>query len=201
MSQSTTTTLTNHPEVKEIENCAICQDELKTNIHTLRCSHQFHDECIQKWIDLRNLCPLCNQKIDPNQPVRQLENDDLSLTAQAIGQLLQNELLVSPSSSDFITWHLVSPSLRIANTVRIANVLRDPVQINRRRIRISEGVLSNQWRSAIPLFGNSTFASPSSAPCQLCGISYSSSDMITCDICSQRVCCDDCYSEHIYHQH
>ena len=71
------------------ENCAIClekfiiQTELnivdieekteketelidnKDDISTLNCGHQFHTNCIAKWMEKKNDCPLCRQKINP----------------------------------------------------------------------------------------------------------------------------------------
>ena len=69
------------------ENCAICLEKfiLKTEINivdieektskeiklidnkddisTLNCGHQFHTNCIAKWMEKKNDCPLCRQKI------------------------------------------------------------------------------------------------------------------------------------------
>ena len=71
------------------ENCAICLEKfiLKTEINivdieektskeiklidnkddisTLNCGHQFHTNCIAKWMEKKNDCPLCRQKINP----------------------------------------------------------------------------------------------------------------------------------------
>ena len=71
------------------ENCAICLEKfiLKTEIEnvdieektskkaklidnkgdisTLNCGHQFHTNCIAKWMEKKNDCPLCRQKINP----------------------------------------------------------------------------------------------------------------------------------------
>lgn len=68
-----------------IDKCSICQDELKQTdrIRRLQCHHIFHQDCIDKWIELRNLCPLCQSVADETQPVKELfdkkEDDDLTL--------------------------------------------------------------------------------------------------------------------------
>ena len=71
------------------DNCAICLEEFKVNqnnkneendmedssntvrkieenkdILTLECGHQFHNDCISKWMERKNECPLCRQKIN-----------------------------------------------------------------------------------------------------------------------------------------
>ena len=40
------------------------QDSEKNDISTLECGHQFHTECIAKWMERKNECPLCRQKIN-----------------------------------------------------------------------------------------------------------------------------------------
>ncbi|POW09725.1 hypothetical protein PSHT_09049 [Puccinia striiformis] len=50
--------------------CAICLDELKSELRTLRCKHTFHKDCIEKWFtaqdDHRSIiktCPNCRTKV------------------------------------------------------------------------------------------------------------------------------------------
>lgn len=48
---------------KDSEICCICLDPV-TNIHKSRhlvCSHSFHSECIYKWLEEKQCCPLCNK--------------------------------------------------------------------------------------------------------------------------------------------
>lgn len=41
--------------------CSICLEEQKTNEiwNTLRCSHQFHKDCIIEWLSIKKTCPVC----------------------------------------------------------------------------------------------------------------------------------------------
>lgn len=77
-------------ESKQSDICPICQEEFKdqTMIKTLSCMHHFHTECIQKWIEIRNLCPLCNKVADTSRPVRELRDDRQDLSQQMIQNLL-----------------------------------------------------------------------------------------------------------------
>ena len=77
--------------VQSNDICAICQDVLQlADMRELNCQHKFHKLCIQHWIEIRNLCPLCKCVADDKQPVKDLfdgnEHDDL--TNQLIESLL-----------------------------------------------------------------------------------------------------------------
>lgn len=44
------------------EECSIClQNELGTEWAELPCKHKFHYECINCWINIGNICPICRQ--------------------------------------------------------------------------------------------------------------------------------------------
>jgi hypothetical protein len=45
--------------------CVICLDTFTTIYTTLDCcSHQFHENCIKKWSEMTNLCPLCKRRFN-----------------------------------------------------------------------------------------------------------------------------------------
>jgi hypothetical protein len=52
------------------EKCAICLDVLTSgtlrNITTLRCNHNFHKSCIDRWKVRKNTCPVCRKRIRTN---------------------------------------------------------------------------------------------------------------------------------------
>ncbi|KAK5669633.1 hypothetical protein BDV3_003719 [Batrachochytrium dendrobatidis] len=45
--------------------CTICLGSysLGDRLHRLDCSHHFHAACIKSWLNVRNLCPLCNSAV------------------------------------------------------------------------------------------------------------------------------------------
>jgi hypothetical protein len=46
--------------------CPICQHDVKTDtdiIRELECNHIYHIECIDKWLIIKNECPMCKNKI------------------------------------------------------------------------------------------------------------------------------------------
>jgi hypothetical protein len=45
--------------------CIICLNDMETNQSAtlLKCGHVYHTECIHKWFQRRNVCPVCNIKI------------------------------------------------------------------------------------------------------------------------------------------
>jgi hypothetical protein len=51
-----------------MNDCIICIEPLKKNkSKELNCKHTFHIECIQKWYDVQQTCPICRTVIDPNE--------------------------------------------------------------------------------------------------------------------------------------
>jgi DNA-directed RNA polymerase subunit RPC12/RpoP len=46
-------------------SCTICQEELKTGerVKKLRCSHFYHDLCIEPWLSAKNTCPVCREVV------------------------------------------------------------------------------------------------------------------------------------------
>ena len=47
---------------EEDANTNIIEKDEK-GISTLNCGHQFHTECITKWLKIKSNCPICRQKI------------------------------------------------------------------------------------------------------------------------------------------
>ena len=42
------------------QECAICQDFIGFhNICHLACGHEFHDLCLQRWLNTKRVCPMC----------------------------------------------------------------------------------------------------------------------------------------------
>ncbi|KAG5570064.1 hypothetical protein H5410_059830 [Solanum commersonii] len=53
--------------VEEQEACAICLIEYndEDTIGTLQCGHEFHVECIKKWLMRKKTCPFCRAQLLP----------------------------------------------------------------------------------------------------------------------------------------
>jgi hypothetical protein len=51
---------------KEEEDCPICLIKLENNKFRLKCGHNFHKNCLERWVTISPICPLCRDKIyDP----------------------------------------------------------------------------------------------------------------------------------------
>ncbi|GBM48495.1 hypothetical protein AVEN_50283-1 [Araneus ventricosus] len=63
-----------HPTVDTAEEfeCPICLGAAKRkgNIKHLRCSHEFHQSCIDKWLHNNRSCPLCRAPVPRSRPRR-----------------------------------------------------------------------------------------------------------------------------------
>lgn len=51
-------------------NCTICFEKIKIS-KILSCGHEYHSECINKWLDINKSCPLCRNIIIviPTDPI------------------------------------------------------------------------------------------------------------------------------------
>lgn len=43
------------------DSCIICQDEYEDNakLGILECGHEYHVDCLKKWLLVKNICPIC----------------------------------------------------------------------------------------------------------------------------------------------
>ncbi|XP_021897458.1 probable E3 ubiquitin-protein ligase RHG1A [Carica papaya] len=55
---------TYHSAPSEAEICCICQDNYEegNEVGKLNCEHEFHSNCITKWLVMNNTCPICKRK-------------------------------------------------------------------------------------------------------------------------------------------
>jgi NACalpha-BTF3-like transcription factor len=57
-----------------MEVCSICFESLEDDkIHTTKCSHSYHKECLEKWLNRNNTCPICRTKIKEIDNIRNRE--------------------------------------------------------------------------------------------------------------------------------
>ncbi|KAB1216557.1 E3 ubiquitin ligase BIG BROTHER [Morella rubra] len=49
---------------QEADSCIICQDEYKNRekIGILDCGHEYHANCLKKWLLVKNVCPICKSE-------------------------------------------------------------------------------------------------------------------------------------------
>lgn len=61
---SNTINFRNNPYYKN-DDCIIClNDYIENNKYSeLYCGHTYHTSCIKKWMNYREVCPLCNIKL------------------------------------------------------------------------------------------------------------------------------------------
>lgn len=50
------------------EKCVICDENYKNGetICNTECNHEFHFDCLEEWIQIRQNCPLCRQDVSVN---------------------------------------------------------------------------------------------------------------------------------------
>lgn len=127
-------TIQSDEKVPPTDTCPICQDEMINGpeIRTLPCSHKFHSDCIKKWIEMRNLCPLCKRVADIAHPVRELDDDRQDLTQNMIDTLLSGA--INRSGVDFWMQLLEGSNLLQSNirniTIHSFMTSEEPIELN-----------------------------------------------------------------------
>ncbi|XP_017773454.1 PREDICTED: putative RING-H2 finger protein ATL50 [Nicrophorus vespilloides] len=54
---------TNAPPKSDENNCAICLNELISDVRQLPCKHIFHIKCIDSWTERNRICPICRKSL------------------------------------------------------------------------------------------------------------------------------------------
>ncbi|XP_019266015.1 PREDICTED: E3 ubiquitin ligase BIG BROTHER-related-like [Nicotiana attenuata] len=58
-----------------IDRCVVCQMEYEEGekLVALPCDHPFHSDCINKWLQIKKICPICCDEVSSTKFLR---NDD-----------------------------------------------------------------------------------------------------------------------------
>jgi len=50
---------------EEADICAVCHEDFHENdkVTRLPCKHEYHKDCVFKWLKMHNICPICRQSI------------------------------------------------------------------------------------------------------------------------------------------
>lgn len=52
-------------QAREMDSCAVCLDQFHKNqcLRVLPCGHEFHRDCVDRWLLLQQTCPLCKHNV------------------------------------------------------------------------------------------------------------------------------------------
>lgn len=72
----------------ERERCTVCLMDFETgeDIRTLNCSHMFHIDCIDRWLNYNKKCPICRVDMDKLQMLITDNEEDETLGLAAAAQ-------------------------------------------------------------------------------------------------------------------
>jgi hypothetical protein len=56
--------------------CVVCMQDFEQNdeLRVLPCSHEFHTQCVDRWLKVKKDCPLCRRDINSRPAVQDLES-------------------------------------------------------------------------------------------------------------------------------
>ena len=50
-------------QLYQVDECSICLDIIDQDKKELICMHKYHKECIEKWLERSNRCPMCMRDV------------------------------------------------------------------------------------------------------------------------------------------
>lgn len=77
------------------ETCSVCLDTIqRSQCHVTLCKHYFHSECIRRWFETSDVCPVCrnSQNEDPFILFKHRVHDVISQSYLEVIQSLEDEL-------------------------------------------------------------------------------------------------------------
>jgi len=78
-------------------SCPICWEDINNNSFTTICDHQFHKNCLERWLFNHQTCPMCRE-ILYIKPVDKNIIDDEILFDPHIQAIIESEINVTISS-------------------------------------------------------------------------------------------------------
>ena len=110
-------------------DCSVCMTSLDgATCIKLRCGHAFHEQCIVRWMERRNTCPMCRDVIESEHRRGEAEADasQESATSQRMMVLRRYKLSITlPDDTNIDTvWDLTSKVLDVINFVRRCESVR-----------------------------------------------------------------------------
>jgi len=107
---------TNCDEIPCDETCAICMDDINSNVYKTTCNHYFHQKCLYKWIKEKPSCPLCRNHISLKVDIeryRSIDRFDINILSKFTAELIN---LSHNLSADYhITDKFEDMKMRIIN--------------------------------------------------------------------------------------
>ena len=131
---------TQNGEFESSCTCAICMEELGTQISSCPCGHVYHSSCIKTWIKQKKLCPQCKGEGLPLTPLKfnlfHISKEEKALSA--------HERMSSIKSN------LTSVTLSIDNEIAEINVLEPQLAECKEEERAyTEGISAREQRKLV----------------------------------------------------
>jgi len=145
---------------KQLKECSICSDVIDDNncVQWLQCFHGFHQECISKWLQIKQQCPICNFSTKLDITDVNENGEFISATGEIIdnGQIknkritpnspsTSNLFRVIPNNGSDLFWFNQDVRLAIPSDVRLAIPSNAIVWNYHPNIDTSSYVLENQY--------------------------------------------------------
>lgn len=130
-----------HDYVRQKQLCSICHEymNLDQKVTQTMCSHSFHTECLEKWLEQKHNCPMCRHGLfDEDDPLvnhKLVYNHYILSKAMELDLIMSNDLLTylntkfneSPRLQDQLTF---LKTFRFSELIRMFNKVSNAINEN-----------------------------------------------------------------------
>lgn len=71
------------------KECSICLEKINKNIRKTKCNHEFHQKCLDKWIENNNTCPDCRYILSYGKIFKNLKDEIIDCSSSFVFSFLE----------------------------------------------------------------------------------------------------------------
>ncbi|KAL5252817.1 hypothetical protein ACHWQZ_G015551 [Mnemiopsis leidyi] len=124
--------------------CLICKDNMTSDINSTRCGHVFHGDCVKRWLENSNICPVCRAEITEAELIKIYPGTPDRNEVPVANSLLTEEELKSLTLEAFKSQNMVYNQLsllgdKLAEQTTYIESLKAKLEDKEKELKLSDG--------------------------------------------------------------